>query len=76
MEDFIASARNKAARGARVTALWCYLMAAVFAASGIFFYFVGIWHVTAFIAPCALGFAAGGFGYMRVAKRNTEYGAA
>lgn len=72
MEDFIAGTRHKAVRGARVTAHFLYGTAAVFGASAVFFYFDGVWQLTAFLGACSVGSALSGLSYIRVAKRNTE----
>ena len=75
LEDFIASTRHKSVRGARVTGYFLYGIAAVFGVSAVFFYFDGVPVLTGFVGVCAIAFAITGFGYMRVAKRNTEHGA-
>ena len=75
MEDFIASTRHRSVRGTRTTAYFLYGMAAIFTASAVFFYFDGVWQLTAFVGVCSIGFAIGGVAFMRVAKKNTERGA-
>jgi hypothetical protein len=76
-EDFIVSTRNKTARGARTNAYFCYGIGVVFIVSaGLFHSDLHVWQLTAFVAAAGMGFLLAGVGLMRVAKRNTEYGAA
>ena len=77
MEDFIASTRHKATRGARVSSYFSFGLAVIFLVSAVAFYFdIHSWPLTIFVGAVGLGFILAGIGYSRVAKRNSEHGAA
>jgi hypothetical protein len=76
MEDFIASIRHKAIRGARVASYFCFGLGLIFIISSVAFYFdLHAWPPTIFVGASGIGFEIAGIGYMRVAKRNSEHGA-
>lgn len=77
IEEFIASTRHKAVRGARVASYFCFIVAAIFFVSAIAFYFdLHKWPLTIFVGASGVGFMIAGVGYMRVSKRDTASGAA
>jgi hypothetical protein len=77
LEDFIASTRHKATRGARVNAYFCFGLGVIFMLSSAAFYFdIHSWPLTIFVGASGIGFILGGIGFHKVAKRNTEHGAA
>jgi hypothetical protein len=77
MEDFIASTRHKATRGARVSSYFSFGLAGVFIVASVAFYFdTHSWPLTIFVGASGVGFFLAGIGYNRVAKRNSEHGAA
>ena len=77
MEEFIASTRHKATRSARVNSYFSFGLGVIFIVSAVAFYFdIHSLPLTAFVGVSGIGFLITGVGYRRVAKRNTEYGAA
>jgi hypothetical protein len=77
MEEFIAGTRHTTNRGARLTSYFCFGLGLVLIISSVAFHFdLHAWPLTIFIAACGVGFEITAVGYMRVAKRNTDHGAA
>ena len=77
MEDFIASTRHKANRGARVAAYFCFGLGLIFIVSSVAFYMdIHAWPLTIFVGASGIVLEVAGLGYARVAKRNSENGAA
>ena len=60
---------------ARMNAYFCYGIGVVFVIGSIFFHLdLHKWPLTLFVSAAGIGIIITGVGYMRVAKRNTEYG--
>ena len=77
IEEFIASTRHKATRSARISSYFSFGIGAVFAVFAIASYFdIHSWPLSLFVGAAGIGFFLAGIGYNRVAKRNTEHGAA
>ena len=77
MEEFIASTRHKATRSARVNSYFGFGLGAIFEAFAVASYFdIHSWPLSIFIGAAGIGFILAGIGFSRVAKRNTERGAA
>ena len=76
-EEFVAGTRNKSVRSARTSAYFCYGIGILFVIGAVAFHLdIHAWPLTLFVSTAGIGFIITGASYMRVAKRNTEQGAA
>jgi uncharacterized membrane protein len=73
MEHFLASNWRRTAQGYRILAYGSYLIALVFAVSGILFFVQNRdWQELAYLEACAVIFAVGGYFVQKLTSRYKE----